>query len=154
MARGSWGRRAAGDGRTWKQAVCRPAGEMLRAALDAAGIGAAEVFITNAVKHFRYEMRGKRRIHKTPLQQDILECANWLQREYEVIAPRCVLLLGRTALTAATRCWGPAPAGEWRTAQGASISVIAHPAALLRAGETIGSAGYCRWAEQLAARSR
>ena len=111
-----------------------------------------EVFITNAVRHFRYEMRGKRRIHKTPLQQDILECSNWLQREYEVIAPRRIVLLGRTAITAATQCWGPAPeTGSWQTAQGAPLFVIAHPAALLRAGEAVGSAGYARWAAQLAA---
>ena len=125
---------------------------MLRAALSAAHIATRDIFLTNAVKHFRYEMRGKRRIHKTPLQQDILDCSNWLQREYEVIAPRRIVLLGRTAITAATQCWGPAPdTGVWQTAQGALIFVIAHPAALLRAGESVGSVGYARWAAQLAA---
>jgi uracil-DNA glycosylase len=129
-----------------------PAGDMLRAAVAAAGVAAGEIFITNAVRHFRYEMRGKRRIHKTPLQQDILECSSWLQREYAVIAPRRIVLLGRTAITAATQCWGPAPqTGAWQTAQGAPLFVIAHPAALLRAGEIVGSAGYARWAAQLAA---
>jgi probable DNA metabolism protein len=127
-----------------------PAGELLRAALLAAGTDPADVYITNAVKHFRYEMRGKRRIHKTPLQQDILACVHWLQREYEVIAPRQVLLLGRTAMTAATQCWGAPPAsGDWFTAQGIPIFVAAHPAALLRAGETMGSAGYLRWQTQI-----
>jgi DNA polymerase len=123
-----------------------PAGELLRAALSASGISPADVYITNAVKHFRYEMRGKHRIHKTPLQQDIVACAHWLQREYETVAPRQLLLLGRTAITAATQCWGaPLPDGAWVTPQGIPIAVVAHPAALLRAGEAIGTAGYLRW---------
>lgn len=127
-----------------------PAGVLLRAALQAAGTDPADVYITNAVKHFRYQMRGKRRIHKTPLQQDIIACAHWLQREYELIAPRQVLLLGRTAINAATECWGaPPPAGDWSTAQGIPIFVAAHPAALLRAGENLSSAGYLRWQAQI-----
>ena len=127
-----------------------PAGELLRAALMAPGVDSSEFYFTNAVKHFRYQMRGKRRIHKTPLQRDIIACAHWLQREYEVIAPRNVLLLGRTAITAATECWGaPPPSGVWSTAQGIPIFVAAHPAALLRAGANIGSAGYLRWQAQI-----
>ena len=128
-----------------------PAGELLRAALSDAGIRADEMFITNAVKHFNYEMRGKRRIHKTPRQQDILACAHWLQRESELVRPQQVLLLGRTAMQSATECWGPPPeAGPWVTAQGAGIALVAHPAALLRAGERRGSEGYLRWVEQIA----
>lgn len=126
------------------------AGELLRAALLAADMDSSEFYFTNAVKHFRYQMRGKRRIHKTPLQRDIIACAPWLQREYEVIAPRKVLLLGRTAITAATECWGAhPPSAAWATAQGIPIVVAAHPAALLRAGENIGSAGYLRWQAQI-----
>ncbi len=127
-----------------------PSGELLRAALRAAGMESADVYITNAVKHFHYQMRGKRRIHKTPHQRDIIACAHWLQREYELIAPRQLLLLGRTAITAATECWGaPPPSGDWSTAQGVRIFVVAHPAALLRAGENVGSAGYLRWEAQI-----
>jgi uracil-DNA glycosylase len=128
-----------------------PAGELLRTALLASGTAPDDFFITNAVKHFRYEMRGKRRIHKTPLQHEILACAHWLQREFEIVSPRRVLLLGRTAITAATQCWGaPLVSGNWLTPQGVPISVVAHPAALLRAGEHIGSPGYRRWAAQIA----
>lgn len=77
-----------------------PAGELLDAALKEAGIPRDEVYITNAVKHFKWEPRGKRRMHKTPGQREVLACRYWLDDELQRIGPRVVVALGATALGA------------------------------------------------------
>ena len=74
-----------------------PAGAVLDKALVAAGIDRNEVFVTNAVKHFKWEPRGKRRIHKKPNQLEIAACRPWLNAEIEVTKPQVVVLLGATA---------------------------------------------------------
>ena len=74
-----------------------PAGRLLDRVLGEAGIDRAEVYVTNAVKHFKWEPRGKRRIHKTPAQQEIDACHQWLQREIGAIDPQLVVCLGATA---------------------------------------------------------
>ena len=143
-----------------------PSGQLLRGALQAIGIDMAHVYVTNAVKHFSYEMRGKRRIHKTPAQADVERCAQWLQAELQAVAPSTIVVLGRTALRAIENLGEfEAPAalpdatnrppraagqhdarGRWR---GAVVGAVAHPSALLRAGALPGSAGYQRWCEAL-----
>lgn len=75
-----------------------PAGELLDDALDAAGIDRRQVYITNAVKHFKWELRGKRRMHKTPAQKEVAACHYWLETELESVAPDVVVALGATAL--------------------------------------------------------
>ncbi len=77
-----------------------PAGRLLDRVLSEAGIDRAEVYLTNAVKHFKWEPRGKRRIHKTPAQQEIDACHQWLQREIGAIDPQLVVCLGATAAKA------------------------------------------------------
>jgi uracil-DNA glycosylase len=77
-----------------------PAGRLLDNALHEAGVPRAEVFITNAVKHFKWEPRGKRRMHKTPAQREIEACRYWLDRELSEVAPQVVVALGSTALKA------------------------------------------------------
>ena len=77
-----------------------PAGRLLRQLLEQAGIAHAEVFLTNAVKHFHYELRGKRRIHKTPLQRHVAACHVWLDAELARSRPRVIVTLGATALGA------------------------------------------------------
>jgi uracil-DNA glycosylase family protein len=77
-----------------------PAGRLLRELLEQAGIPQAEVFLTNAVKHFYYELRGKRRIHKTPLQRHVAACHVWLDAELAKSRPRVIVTLGATALGA------------------------------------------------------
>lgn len=77
-----------------------PAGQLLDRALAEAGIPRDEVFITNAVKHFKWELRGKRRLHKTPGQREVEACMYWLQRELQQEAPTVVVALGATALKA------------------------------------------------------
>ncbi len=77
-----------------------PAGHLLRRAVDTAGIDPASVYLTNAVKHFRFEMRGKRRIHQTPERQHIEACRPWLVSEFALLRPRVVVVLGATAAKA------------------------------------------------------
>lgn len=75
-----------------------PAGAMLDAALKDAGVPRHDVYVTNAVKHFKWEPRGKRRMHKTPAQKEIAACHYWLEQELEDVRPRVIVALGATAL--------------------------------------------------------
>jgi uracil-DNA glycosylase family protein len=77
-----------------------PAGRLLRLLLSDAGIDPATVFLTNAVKHFRFEFRGKRRLHKTPSQVELEACNLWLRKEIERTQPHVIVTLGTTALKA------------------------------------------------------
>ena len=115
-----------------------PAGELLRRALAEAGIDPAEIYITNAVKHFSWEPRGIRRIHKKPLQREIAACHDWLDAEIRAIRPACIVALGATALLALTG--KPIPVGTARESEledpsGATLIATYHPSALLRAIE-------------------
>jgi uracil-DNA glycosylase len=74
-----------------------PAGRLLDRALVAAGIDRERVYITNAVKHFKFEERGKRRIHKTPSRTEVVSCRPWLLAELDALDPGVVVLLGATA---------------------------------------------------------
>lgn len=75
-----------------------PAGKVLSRALDEAGFDRAAVYVTNAVKHFKFEPRGKRRIHAKPNAREIRACNPWLQREIALIEPTLIIALGATAL--------------------------------------------------------
>ncbi|GFG49016.1 uracil-DNA glycosylase [Mycolicibacterium agri] len=77
-----------------------PAGRLLDKALAAAGIDRDDVYVTNAVKHFKFEQRGKRRIHKTPSRTEVVACQPWLLAEFNAISPEVVVLLGATAAKA------------------------------------------------------
>jgi DNA polymerase len=74
-----------------------PAGRVLDEGMQAAGIDRTKVYVTNAVKHFKWEPRGKRRMHKTPAQQEIAACYQWLEREIEAVTPKLIVCLGATA---------------------------------------------------------
>jgi uracil-DNA glycosylase family protein len=74
-----------------------PAGRILDKALEAAGIDRNQVYVTNAVKHFKWEPRGKRRIHKKPNQLEINACRPWLEAEVAVMKPDVIVCLGATA---------------------------------------------------------
>jgi DNA polymerase len=113
-----------------------PAGKVLRRALADAGVDVARVYVTNAGKHFSYEPRGKRRIHKTPAQREIEACRHWLDGEIARVRPRILVALGATALRALTgRAVGVAAARELALvhASGARIVATYHPSAILRA---------------------
>jgi DNA polymerase len=74
-----------------------PAGRLLDRALEAAGVDREHVYITNAVKHFKWQLRGKRRLHKTPAQREIDACRRWLEGEIAAVKPRVIVALGATA---------------------------------------------------------
>jgi uracil-DNA glycosylase len=77
-----------------------PAGRLLDRALEAAGVEREHLYVTNAVKHFKWQLRGKRRLHKTPAQREIDACHQWLEREIENIQPHVIVALGSTAAKA------------------------------------------------------
>ena len=77
-----------------------PAGALLDKALDEAGIDRRDTYVTNAVKHFKWEPRGKRRIHKKPNSAEVSACRAWLDAEIEVIQPKVIVCLGATAAQA------------------------------------------------------
>lgn len=74
-----------------------PAGRELDAALEQVGIDRGDVYITNVVKHFKFQERGKRRIHDKPSRWEVRACLPWLEAELEVVAPEVLVLLGATA---------------------------------------------------------
>src|SRR5688572_28474698 len=113
-----------------------PAGALLDKSLEEAGIDRGKVYVTNVVKHFKWEPRGKRRIHKKPNAGEITACRPWLQSEIDVIKPRAIICLGSTAAQAVI---GPkfrvsiqrgqfveSPLAEYVTA-------TVHPSSILRA---------------------
>jgi uracil-DNA glycosylase family protein len=74
-----------------------PAGHVLDSALERAGIERSRVYMTNAVKHFRWKQQGKRRLHERPLRSHVVACRPWLRAELEVISPRLLVLAGAVA---------------------------------------------------------
>jgi uracil-DNA glycosylase len=113
-----------------------PAGKILDKALAEAGIDREDVYVTNAVKHFKWEPRGKRRIHKKPNSIEIAACKPWLEAEIEVVHPQVIVCLGATAAQAllgrefkvSTQrgVWVPSPLAPF-------VMATVHPSSLLRA---------------------
>ena len=112
-----------------------PAGRVLDEALAAAGISRAAVYVTNAVKHFKWVPRGKRRLHKTPAQREVAACLQWLEQEIASIAPALIVCLGATATGAmlgpASRV-GALRGRIIRRAEAPPVLVTVHPSFLLR----------------------
>jgi DNA polymerase len=112
-----------------------PAGRLLDRALVDAGIDRKTAYVTNAVKHFKWEPRGKRRIHKKPQDREIKACKPWLISEIEVLHPRAVVCLGVTAATAAfgkTVRLKDYRGHFFQTPLSEATFVTTHPSALLR----------------------
>jgi uracil-DNA glycosylase len=112
-----------------------PAGRMFDDALQEAGIDRTGVFVTNAVKHFKHEPRGKRRLHKKPNAHEIERCRWWLDIERALIKPDVVLALGATAarsLTGRPIAIGKARGHPIELADGSLLVVTIHPSYLLR----------------------
>src|ERR671936_1517904 len=113
-----------------------PAGRLLDKALEQAGIDRRDAYVTNVVKHFRFEPRGKRRIHRKPSAEQIRACRPWLEAELEAVAPEAVVCLGATAaqallgrsfkLTEHRGGWA-----EWEYEP--LITATVHPSSILRA---------------------
>ncbi len=74
-----------------------PAGRLLDRALEAAGVPRESLYVTNAVKHFKWQLRGKRRLHKTPAQREIDACHQWLEGEIAALRPSVIVAMGATA---------------------------------------------------------
>ena len=113
-----------------------PAGLLLRRLLGEAGVDPKATFLTNAVKHFRFEFRGKRRLHKTPVQREIDACNLWLRREIENIRPKVIVTLGTTALRAVLGERLAIVAARQRaleSPEGITVVATYHPSAVLRA---------------------
>jgi DNA polymerase len=113
-----------------------PAGRILDEAITAAGMQRKDLFVTNAVKHFKWEPRGKRRLHKRPGAGEIKACHIWLEQELTAIKPGVVVALGATALKALTRSSLSIDAARRQTLileRGARLLATYHPSAILRA---------------------
>jgi DNA polymerase len=112
-----------------------PAGRLLDQALEQAGIPRGDAFVTNAVKHFKFEMRGKRRLHKRPNAYEIERCKWWFEQERAIVKPAAIVAMGATA---ARSLFGRVVTiakmrGEvHRLADGTAALVTIHPSYLLR----------------------
>jgi len=117
-----------------------PAGRLLVEALDAAQVDRSDVYVTNAVKHFRFTVRGKRRIHVTPDAYEVAACRPWLVAELAAVRPELVVLLGATA---AKTVYGPTfrvtrqrgTLMDWPEPAGPRALATIHPSAVLRADD-------------------
>ncbi len=112
-----------------------PAGHVLDQALAAASIPRSTIYATNAVKHFKYRQRGKRRIHQRPSVGEMTACRPWLEAELELVAPEVVVALGATAAHALIGRATPVADSRGQPLQGALFSpvvVTAHPSSVLR----------------------
>ena len=112
-----------------------PAGRMLDKALAEAGIPRDQVFVSNAVKHFKFELRGKRRIHKTPTQREAAACLHWLEDEIAIVKPEAIVAMGSTAARSLLGRAVPVMAerGHWLVREdGRKVLITVHPSALLR----------------------
>lgn len=129
-----------------------PAGQLFSRALAELGIERREVYISNAVKHFKFELRGKRRIHKTPAQEEAAACLHWLETEIGLVDPQALVALGATAARqlvgspiAVTRS-----RGQWlKRADGRRVLITLHPSALLRMEPEYKDAAYAAWLADL-----
>ena len=113
-----------------------PAGKVFDRALTEAGVARERTFVTNAVKHFKHEPRGKRRLHKTPERGEVLACRWWLDAERRLVRPRVIVMLGATAALAVVGKPTPVGANRGKALQLADQAqgvVTYHPSFLLRA---------------------
>jgi len=122
-----------------------PAGVILDRVLEECGMERDDVYVTNAVKHFKWQLRGKRRLHKTPAQREINACLPWLEAEVAVVKPRLILCLGATAAKAVlgtTVRINEARGHALRSPHGGEVVVTMHPAYLLRLRPPANEAAY------------
>jgi len=113
-----------------------PAGQLLDRALASAGLDRSEVYVTNVVKHFKWEPRGKRRIHKRPNAAEIAACRPWLDTEIRLVKPRVIVCLGATAAQALLGRAFRVTARRGQLVESPLAPVVlatVHPSALLRA---------------------
>jgi uracil-DNA glycosylase len=130
-----------------------PAGRMLAKALEEAGIPKEQCFVSNAVKHFKFELRGKRRIHKTPTQREAAACLHWLEDEIALVRPEAIVALGATAARSLLGRAVPVMAerGKWLPGlDGLQVLVTVHPSSLLRVPSEDRDAAFALFVKDLA----
>ena len=116
-----------------------PAGKILDKALTEAGIDRRDLYVTNAVKHFKWEPQGRRRKHKKPSAAEIAACRPWLEAELQLVQPRVAVCLGATAaqsVFAKAIRLGDMRGRAWSTPLAATVFVTVHPSAILRHPES------------------
>jgi DNA polymerase len=131
-----------------------PAGQLFDRGLAQAGIRRDAVYVTNAVKHFKFESRGRRRLHKTPGQLEIEACRPWLTRELELVQPRLVVALGATAAHALLGRAIPVKRNRGRLlrlSDATRMLVTVHPSYLMRVDPERQEAEYARFVQDLEA---
>jgi len=129
-----------------------PAGRLLDEALEQLGWPRDQLYLTNAVKHFKYELRGKRRMHKSPAQREVQACAPWLEQEITTVDPAAIVALGATAARAVLGHAVPvlASRGQWLAREdGRRVLITLHPSALLRDRGPGRDAAIAAWIEDL-----
>jgi uracil-DNA glycosylase len=115
-----------------------PAGRLLDRALEEAGIDRSEAYVTNVVKHFKWEARGKRRIHAKPNSVEIAACVPWLTAELELVKPRVLVCLGATAAQAllGRQFRVSQQRGTWvESPLAPRVTATVHPSSILRAAD-------------------
>jgi uracil-DNA glycosylase len=131
-----------------------PAGSLLRRVMTEIGLAPDEAFMTNAVKHFKFVQRGKRRIHQKPTTEEVTACHPWLEQELAVLRPRLVVALGATAARALTG--RPVTISKVRGRLldwdgPGSLMITVHPSAVLRADDDDRAAALEQFRDDLAA---
>jgi DNA polymerase len=131
-----------------------PAGRLLDGALQQLQWPREQLYVTNAVKHFKWELRGKRRMHKTPAQREIEACHHWLESEISLVQPQAIVALGATAARSLmqTAVAVMKLRGQWlkRPTDGRPVLVTLHPSALLRLRAEDRHAAISAWIADLA----
>jgi len=129
-----------------------PAGRLFDRAVAELGWSRERLYVTNAVKHFKYELRGKRRIHKTPAQREADACHHWLESEIELVQPAALIALGGIAARSllGRHVAVTSERGRWHEdAAGRRVLVTLHPSALLRGDPEQKQAAWAAWLKDL-----
>lgn len=133
-----------------------PAGKLFDRALNDAGIDRAGVYVTNAVKHFKYELRGKRRLHKTPAELEVAACRSWYQSELKAVQPDLIVAMGATAVRTVLGRTLPILANRGTLielqddcAPRARLLITVHPSYLLRVPPEARDAEYAKFIADL-----
>ncbi len=129
-----------------------PAGKLFDRAIAQLGWERDKLYVTNAVKHFKFELRGRRRMHKTPAQSEVAACLHWLESEIDQVRPAALIALGATAARAllGRHVAVMSERGRWHTnAHGQQVLVTLHPSALLRGDPQTHEAAYKQWVDDL-----
>jgi DNA polymerase len=130
-----------------------PAGRLFDRALVTLGWQRSALYVTNAVKHFKFELRGRRCIHKTAVPQEAAICADhWLSREIAALRPQGIIALGATAARALVGRTVPVTTarGQWMPSIfGVPVLITLHPAALLRMDQSQQQGAFERWCNDL-----